>query len=151
MQGFDKFKEWMTPRPFPASYPTTWTKAVGECGHDFPLALHLTSEARDRASDEQALSSGITRVARSMEFANRSSTARAALAAEPPVPHGDPDGVGDVRIAREAPMQDQPKRIANGTHSEGARLEHQRLRARGTTTHTDDAVTHLLKERRVSL
>ena len=70
------------------------------------------------------MSSGITRVARPVEFTNSGSTARAALTAEPPVPHGDPDGVGDVRIAREAPMQDLPKHIAYGIHVASARLEH---------------------------
>ncbi len=97
------------------------------------------------------MSSGITRVAGPEDLADRSSTARAALAAGSPVPQGEPDGVGDVGIASETPMQDLSKRVANGVHVASACLEHKRLRGRKTATRMADVVIQLEKERRVNL
>ena len=46
----------------------------------------------------------------------RCSAAWAALAAEGPVPHGVPGGVGIIESLSETPMQDLPEDIADGIH-----------------------------------
>ena len=95
----------------------------------------VPDKARYRANDAQALSSGVTRIASPEDVTSSRSTARAALTAEPPVPHGGPDGVGDVRIAYEAPMLDLPKHIANCSHVTSTRPAHKRLRGGDTIEH----------------
>ena len=88
----------------------------------------VPDKARYRANDAQALSSGVTRIASPEDFTSSTSTARAVLTAEPPVPHRGPDGDGDVRIAYEPPMQNLPKHTANCIHVASAFPAHKRLR-----------------------